>query len=233
MGARKDIAAGGILALHIAPPLPHLTAMTRAHHPAKTLSQMLTEAVSQGTGAYISIADLIAGIKTQALALLLIIFALVNVLPSLPGTSAVTGLPLTLLTLQMAIGRGVWLPKIIANRAVPRAGLLALLHRAQPYFLKVEKLLHPRLSWMTSPIAQRLLGALMMLLSVIILLPIPLGNAAPALAIMFIAIGMTERDGAFVLIGLVVAVIAITLLFTVYWALISLTIWQFGLWFAP
>ena len=123
--------------------------------------------------------------------------------------------------------------QVIANRAVPRAGLLGLLNRTLPYFEKVEKLLHPRLSWLTSPLAQRLLGALMMLLSIIILLPIPLGNAAPALAIMFIAVGMTERDGAFVLVGLGVAVIAITLLFTVYWALISLTIWQFGLWFAP
>ena len=86
--------------------------MNSPRHPAKTLSAMLIEAVSQGTGDYISIAELISGIKTQALALLLIIFALVNVLPSLPGTSAVTGLPLTLLTLQMAIGRGVWLPKL-------------------------------------------------------------------------------------------------------------------------
>lgn len=220
----------GIFPLHKALHLPHVTAMQAPRHTAQTLSQMLTEAVQHSSGPYISIADLIAGIKTQALAILLIIFALPNILPALPGTSAITGLPLVLLTLQMAMGSGIWLPKIIAHRALPRPALVAMLEKSKPYFGKIERLLHPRLFWLTAPWAQRALGALMLVLSIIIMLPIPLANTMPALAIALMAIGLTERDGLFILAGLITAAAAMAVMIFVYWALISLALWQLAQW---
>lgn len=205
--------------------------MNSPHQPAQKLSQMLTDAVEQGSGDYISIADLVAGIKTQALALLLILFALPNVLPSLPGTSAITGLPLVLLTLQMTFGQGVWLPKVIGNRAVPRAGLLLVLQRSLPYFMRIERLLYPRLFWVTTYIGLRILGALMVVLSLIIMLPIPLANSMPALAIAVIAIGLTERDGLFIIAGIVVAAGAVAVMIVLYWTLIALALSQAAAWF--
>lgn len=227
----KDIAGGRALPLHIARALPHVSHMQTPHQRAEPLSQMLTDAVRQGTGDYITVAELIAGIKTQALALMLILFALPNILPALPGTSAITGLPLMLLTLQMAVGRGVWLPKIIANRAVPRTTLNMVLDKSMPYFARVERLLHPRQFWLTTHVAQRVLGALMLVLSLIIMLPIPLANSLPALAIVLIAIGLTERDGLFILGGLAVAVGAVTVMIALYWTLIALAIGQVHQWF--
>lgn len=206
--------------------------MTPTRHTAPTLSQMLIDAVDQGTGDYISISELIAGIKTQALALLLILFALPNILPSPPGTTAIFGAPLVLLTLQMALGRGIWLPKLVLNRAVPRAGFRSLLGKALPYFGKVERLLRPRLLPLTSPLAQRGLGALMVVLSVMIMLPIPLANTAPSIAIILIAIGMVERDGAFIAAGIAAAIGAAVIIFTVYWALIAYSIAQISGWLA-
>lgn len=206
--------------------------MTQPRHTAQTLSQMLIDAVDQGTGDYISVAQLIAGIKTQALALLLILFALPNVLPSPPGTTAIFGAPLVLLTLQMMLGRGIWLPQLVLNRAVPRATFRALLTKAQPYFAKVERLLRPRLPLLTSPLAQRGLGAVMVVLSVMIMLPIPLANTAPSIAIILVAIGMVERDGAFIVAGLVAAIGAAVIIFTVYWALIAYSLSQISGWIA-
>jgi hypothetical protein len=193
---------------------------------------MLIDAVDQGSGDYISISELIAGIKTQALALLLILFALPNILPSPPGTTAIFGAPLVLLTLQMALGRGIWLPKLVLNRAVPRAGFRALLTKALPYFTKVERLLRPRLLLLTAPLAQRGLGALMVILSVMIMLPIPLANTAPSIAIILIAIGLIERDGFFITAGIAAAIGAAVIIFTVYWALITYSIAQISGWIA-
>ncbi len=207
--------------------------MNDLRHTAPTLSHMLTDAVEQSTGEAISIGALIAGIKTQALALLLILFALPNMLPSPPGTTAILGAPLVLLTLQMALGRGVWLPQLILNRAVPRAGLLAILAKAQPHLARVERLLRPRLLPLSAPLAQRGLGALMVLLSLMIMLPIPLANSAPSLAITLIAIGLIERDGAFILAGITAAIGAAALVLTVYWTLIALAIGQITVWIAP
>lgn len=207
--------------------------MTPNRHTAPTFSQMLTDAVGQSSGEYITIAQLIAGIKTQALALLLIMFALPNILPSPPGTTTIFGAPLVLLTLQMAMGREVWLPRLVLDRAVPRTGLLSILSKAQPYFARVERLLRPRLLMLTAPAAQRGLGALMVVLSVAIMLPIPLANSGPSIAITLIAIGLIERDGAFILAGIAAAIGAAILVVTIYWTLIALAIGQISGWISP
>ncbi len=207
--------------------------MTHDRHTAPTLSQMLTDAAQQSSGDYITIAQLIAGIKTQALALLLILFALPNILPSPPGTTTIFGAPLVLLTLQMAMGREVWLPRLVLDRALPRTGLMAILAKAQPYFARVERLLRPRLLVLTTPAAQRGLGALMVVLSVLIMLPIPLANTGPSIAITLIAIGLIERDGVFILAGIAAAIGAVILVVTIYWALIALAMGQITAWLAP
>ncbi len=193
--------------------------------PALPLSKLLAETVSAGTSDYVSIAELLWGIKTQALAIMLILFALPNIPPSLPGTSAITGLPLVILTLQMTLGQVLWLPKVIANRAVPRAGLLAVLTWADPYFHKVERLLRPRILALTTPVMKQVIGGLMLILSLLIMLPIPLGNTLPSMSIVIIAMGLAQRDGIFVIGGLAVAFIAVIGLITVYW---QIFIWLLG-----
>lgn len=179
-----------------------------------------------------SIGALMAGLKTQALALLLILFSLPNILPSPPGTTAIFGAPLVLLTLQMALGRGVWLPQVITNRTFPRATFLSLLDKAEPYFAKIERLLRPRLMFMTSALAQRLLGAGMVILSIMIMLPIPLANTAPSLAIILIAVGLVERDGLFILAGIAGAIGAAVIVVTVYWTVIAFALGQIAQWIA-
>ncbi len=206
--------------------------MTPAHQTAPPFSKMLQQAVASSTGDSITIGALMQGLKSQALALLLVLFALPNILPSPPGTTAIFGAPLVLLTLQMAFGKGIWLPQIITNRAVPRAAFLALLTKAEPYFAKIERLLRPRLLMLTMPIAQRGLGALMVVLSIMIMLPIPLANSAPSLAIILIAIGLVERDGAFILAGICAAIGAASIIFTVYWTIIAYAIGQLASWMA-
>lgn len=191
--------------------------MSKPDDPALPLSKLLTQTVAAGDSDYVSIRELLAGIKTQALAMMLVLFALPNIPPSLPGTSAITGLPLVILTLQMMLGQKLWLPQIIAHRAVPRAGLLAVLRWADPYFHKVERLLRPRALILTTALAKNLLGGLMLILSLIIMLPIPLGNTMPALAVVIIALGLAQRDGVFVALGLVTAFVSVLGLMILYW----------------
>ncbi|WP_054006077.1 exopolysaccharide biosynthesis protein [Cypionkella psychrotolerans] len=190
------------------------------------LSQQLLRLVETGDSERVSLGDLVNGIKTHARATLLILFALPNLLPGLPGTSAVTGLPLVYLTLQMMLGRPAWLPGFIANRSLLRANLLALLTRAAPYLARVERILHPRLPALSSENAQRIIGAIGMLLSLLVMLPIPLGNFLPALAILIAALGLLGNDGAFIIAAAVIAVSAVIVLVGVYWAVITAVIYM-------
>jgi len=183
------------------------------------LSDMLAAIANDTQRQRISIADLLAAMDARAMGALLLIFALPNVLPSLPGTSGILGLPLVYLTSQMMLGRLPWLPKFIANRSLPRENFAALIDRLEPWLARSERFLQPRLNWLVHEQAERLIGGVALLLSVILILPIPLGNMLPALAICLFALGLMEHDGVWVIAGMMVSVIATTVVAGVLYAL--------------
>ena len=190
------------------------------------LSQQLLRLVQNGDSERVSLGDLVNGIKTHARATLLILFAIPNLLPGLPGTSAVTGLPLVYLTFQMMLGRPAWLPGFIANRSLLRSNLLALLTKAAPHLVRIERFLHPRLPALSHENTQRIIGGIGILLSLLVMLPIPLGNFLPALAILIAALGLLGNDGYFILAAAVIAVSAVIVLVGVYWAVITAVIYM-------
>jgi hypothetical protein len=187
----------------------------------KSFSQQLVDLAHDGHSERVSLGDLLRGIETRALAGLLILFAVPNLLPGIPGTSAVTGLPLVILTFQLMMGRPPWLPAFILDRSLRRGDLQAVMAKVEPPLRRLERVLRPRLSLVLSARAQRLIGVFMVLLSVLIMLPIPLANIFPALAIILMSLGFLESDGVFILIGLGIGVLSILLVVVVYWAVIA------------
>jgi len=188
------------------------------------MSQALRRLVQGDEGARVSIRDLFHRIGDRAHYALLIVFALPNTLPGIPGTSAVLGVPLLYLTLQLALGRDPWLPGFIANRSVARESLALVLERGLPWIERGERYLHPRLTGLTGKRVERAIGILSVVLALAIMLPIPFGNMMPALAIIFFALGLMERDGAWVIGGFAMAVVALAVVVFVLWAVIKSTL---------
>jgi hypothetical protein len=96
------------------------------------LSEILSSAATDPGGDRISVADLLAAMGDRAIAALLFIFAVPNVLPTPPGTSTILGAPLVFLAAQLAWGMQPWLPRFIANRSMARDDFAALIGRAAP-----------------------------------------------------------------------------------------------------
>jgi hypothetical protein len=178
----------------------------------------LTEGPEEGR---LSLGDLVQGMAARAHPALLILFALPNTLPGIPGTSAVLGVPLIFLTLQQALGRDPWLPGIIARRSIGRKALRSVLTRALPWLRKGESYLRPRLLPLTGKLAERLIGLISVVLSLIIMLPIPFGNMIPALAIICFSLALMEKDGVWTLAGAVLAAASLLIASTVLWALLK------------
>jgi hypothetical protein len=174
----------------------------------KRLSELLTTMVEADSGPVITVGDLLRGMHGRAFGALLLIFAFPNVLPAPPGLAGILGLPLIYLSAQMMLGRSPWLPPFIDKRSLTRDSFRALIARANPFLQRAERLLKYRLGFLTSPLAERLLGALCLSLSLILVLPIPFGNMLPSLAICIIALGVLERDGLWIIVGLAAAVSA-------------------------
>lgn len=207
--------------------------------PDKALSLNATlRALTSGEGApdgqsseRLSLAEVVRQLDDQARGILIILFALPNLIPSVPGTSAVTGLPLVFLCVQMALQRPPWLPRFLSDRSISRLWLEAILDKAQPWILRVERLIRPRLSILTTGPAEQFLGLLGVILSLTVMLPIPLGNALPALALICLSLGLIGRDGVWVLTGLFMSGMAAALLAVAGWAAFQSMLYMSLNWF--
>jgi hypothetical protein len=167
----------------------------------------------------VSLSDLLALLGDRALAALLLIFALPNVVPVPPGASAILGLPMVLVAAQLAFGGRPWLPDFLARRSLSRAQFENVVNKMAPWLARAEKLLRPRWLALSAPAAERLVGAVCLLLSLVVFLPIPLGNMLPAFAVCVLCLGLMERDGLCVLCGALLAATALMVVAGVVYAM--------------
>jgi hypothetical protein len=140
----------------------------------------------------------------------LFILTLPILLPLPPGVSMVLALPLLLVAPQIIIGRReIWLPKALSRRSIKRAPLVKLIKRVLPPLQRVEKVVRPRLRFLTGRAGAAMVGVACTLLAVVLVLPIPFANLVPALALGAFSIGLTRKDGLFVLAGYTLIAIAV------------------------
>lgn len=173
----------------------------------------------------IAVADLLDALGDRALAALLFVFAIPNVLPMPPGTSGLLGAPLLFLAAQMAFNMRAWLPAVIARRSMARHDYAALVRRIAPWLVRAERLMKPRLTPLASGAMESVVGALCLLMALVVLLPIPFGNMLPALAICLLAMGILERDGLWVVAGLAAVAVASVVVSGVVWAIVKAAIY--------
>lgn len=185
------------------------------------LSEILTGIANDTARERIAIGDLVGALEERAFGPLMFIFALPNVLPTPPGTSAILGAPLVFLTAQLALGRSPWLPGLIANRSIARTDFAGFIHKATPWLTRAESLLRPRLGVLAHPPAEYIIGFICFVLAAVLILPIPLGNMLPALAICVLSLGILSRDGIWVLAGTALAVASLGVVWGVVWALVK------------
>ena len=143
----------------------------------------------------------------------------------LAGFSALVGSGIILVGCQLALGYDKpYLPERIARQELSPAASQKLLKNINRLLQPLERISRTRLSrFSNSWWGSRIIGiclawdALLMSLP----LPIPLTNLAPAYTILFLAIGLLELDGLFILIGY-----GMTMATTIFFASIAGTIWQ-------
>jgi hypothetical protein len=144
-----------------------------------------------------------------------------NIIPTPPGTSALTGAPLVFLSAQLMLGQSPWLPKIIADRSMTRGDFASIVSRISPWLARGERMLRPRLGFLIYPPAEYVIGLLCLVLSTVLILPVPLGNILPAIAICLFSFGILERDGLCVVLGTVMFVVSLTVVAGVLFALVK------------
>src|SRR5262249_12444740 len=153
---------------------------------------------------------LIDFLGSRSIGAMMLFLALPMALPiPAPGLSALFGVPLILISAQLVVGmRRTWLPRWLSDRSIARDQFHALVHRMLPTLHLLERIVRPRVTWLTGDWAMIPIGAICLVLAIIVTLPVPFGNAVPGIAISLLAIGLLARDGLAVGSGFAIALAA-------------------------
>jgi len=155
----------------------------------------------------ITLSELVHRVGNDGLLILTALLTLVFLIPiSIPGVSTVFGAAILLIGMARLFGRELWIPHRIAHRTIATRKLRPLLRKALPLLHRLERVSRPnRIEWLVAngP-AERMNNASLILGAVLLMMPfglIPFSNTFPAVALLFFAIGLLQRDGVCVLLG--------------------------------
>jgi hypothetical protein len=177
-------------------------------------SKILRDLLKQQKKERVYLRDLVDNMGDRAFASVLFIFALPEALPlPVAGVSAILGIPLMMFSAQLLLGFSKpWIPSWIANRSLKRKDFEKLIKKFLLTLEKFENVIRPRWKFVTKPLAQRILGLLLLILAIIIALPIPFGNMLPAIVIVIISLGLIEQDGLVIVLGALGACIILAII---------------------
>ena len=178
----------------------------------KIRTSLLLRKVIEGIdGDTVTVRQLTKALGYRALGLLIFIFAIPNIfiVMLIPGSSLILGVFLIFLSLQLVLRcQKIFLPKVILEKKVLKNTLIHILEKTRPYLEKIENSLKPRMEFLDKPFFQSILGCVCVLLSVIIAMPLFLSNFLPGIALTLIGIGLIERDGLVILIGVAFGIVS-------------------------
>lgn len=172
-----------------------------------------------GDGDRLSIGEILTVIGERGYGPLVLMLALIAALPTgaVPGIPSVCGISIALVSTQLVFGKKYpWLPNRLRRLAIQRERYRQVSRRLEPWTRRLDRLVRPRLHGLIEGVATRLIGVACVVLGVCMvpLEIIPFAAAAPALAIALMGLGLTGRDGCWVLAGAVPAALAGYFVFT-------------------
>jgi len=186
----------------------------------RSVSSILAEMAETWPAERISLGDIVDTLGDRGHGLLMLTLTLPNLVPLyLPGLSAVTGLPLAAVALQMALGRPrPWLPEFLLRRSLSKMDFQRLVLRALPWLVRIERVLTARLDRFARGPAERLIGAACVILALLLSLPVPLTNIPLAVPVILFSLGVLERDGVVTLVAAAAAIASTVFVVTMGWA---------------
>ena len=170
-------------------------------------SALLDDVGRRFHGDSVSVSEVTAALGDRGPAAALLLLTLPGLVP-LPGVPAgmLFGSIIVLMSMQMMAGReALWLPGWLGRRRIGRGLLLACLDGARRPLARLERWMRPRWSTLAGVHMLRPLSPLVFFMGLLIALPIPFGNVAPALALIAVSLGVLTRDGVAVGAGVVMA----------------------------
>ena len=176
------------------------------HDAASKLSTTLLGVSGSLPAGKVSLRDLLELIGEQGMLLVCVFLTLPFLLPvSIPGVSTVFGLAIILIGVGVTLNRVPWLPSRILDRPLSTAPIKQAFDKGARFVARFERMVRPRWLLLTRTVAGNIVhGLALVLAGVLLMFPlglVPFSNTLPAVAILFLSLGMLERDGLLIVAG--------------------------------
>jgi len=181
-------------------------------------SQLLESLLDQAPADSFTFGWLMSALHQRSFGILMLLLGL---LATAPIGSTVPGDVMAAVAIQMIAGRSApAFPRFVTAPSLPTRYLVALGARSIPVLRYLENAIHPR--WPAAfETAKRFVGIIVLLLTAILLLiPVPLSNIAPAIVIALIALAYIEEDGLLICFAFLAALILVALASAAVWGTI-------------
>lgn len=192
---------------------------------AKLSSELYRYFCEEERAETVQLSDFLEIAQERIFGFLFVIFSLPSALPiPAPGYSIPFGVVMFLLASQMIMGaKQPWFPQRVENHQLSLQKVQGFVKRGVPWLRRLEILARPRLSYICTSLAGRIvLGSAIALMSISMMIPIPGTNTAPAIGIFIIGFGLQEDDGAICLVGLTICLLALVIVLGIIFGGISL-----------
>ncbi len=148
----------------------------------------------------VSVKDIKQEIGERSFGPALAIPAIIEITPigGIPGLPTVIALLIAIIAAQMVFDRDhLWLPSFLENRRMKGETLAKGMRALQKPANWLDKLLEPRMRWVSSDPTLRVMAAIVILLCLFVppLELIPFASTIPMAAIALIGLGLMARDG--------------------------------------
>jgi hypothetical protein len=182
------------------------------HTPRETASEVLHGLTIGRPDERISFGDMLDALGERGFGLLLMLFAIPNLLPfpGVPGVSFVTGMAILFISVQLILARDEpAFPGWVSGKSFTRAQLSKFIVKTTPLLRWLEKPIRPRLSPLVVGASERMIGVVGVIHALTLALPIPMGNLPQAVALILLALALIELDGVMAILGYIASILAV------------------------
>lgn len=185
----------------------NITQKAEASLETESLGEKIETIIEKLPPTEVNLVEIMDIVGADSLMLLTIFLSLVFLVPvSIPGVSTVFGTGILLIGITRLFSRKLWLPNRIASRKISSEKLRAGFQRALVWFQRLERISQPhRMPGLTSDGVMGLLNNLSFILAAVLLMApfgfVPFSNTLPAIALIFLALGLMQKDGGSILLG--------------------------------
>lgn len=181
----------------------------KPHTKSKNISirEKLEKIIAELPQDKVTLAEIRDILGRDGMLLLVILLTVVFLIPvSIPGVSTIFGATILLIGVSVLFGWDLWLPKSFLKKELPASTLRKAFSAGLKWFIRLEKISKPnRAIWITTGKGAHIINGLSIILAAVLLMApfgfIPFSNTVPAIALLFYAIGLLQKDGISIIWG--------------------------------